>query len=48
LQERVEQVIQRFEVMRDRAGRLISAAERIFPPGRTETMRKEPGPTDSA
>ena len=39
-QDRVEQVIQRFEVMRDRADRLISAAERIF--GRSESVRKEP------
>jgi hypothetical protein len=42
LQDRVEQVIQRFEVMRDRADRLISAAERIFGPGRTESVRSEP------
>src|SRR5580658_8297983 len=42
LQDRVEQVIQRFEVMRDRADRLITAAERIFGPGRSETVRAEP------
>jgi hypothetical protein len=42
LQDRVEQVIQRFEVMRDRADRLISAAERIFGPGRSESVRAEP------
>jgi hypothetical protein len=48
LQDRVEQVIQRFEVMRDRADRLISAAERIFGPGRTESVRKEPVPEEPA
>jgi hypothetical protein len=48
LQDRVEQVIQRFEVMRDRADRLISAAERIFGSARTESVRKEPAPGDPA
>jgi hypothetical protein len=46
LQDRVEQVIQRFEMMRDRADQLIRAAERIFPPGRAETMHKEPEATE--
>jgi hypothetical protein len=45
LQDRVEQVIQRFEMMRDRADQLIRAAERIFPPGRSETTHKESGPS---
>jgi hypothetical protein len=48
LQERVEQVIQRFDVMRDQADRLIRAAERFFPPGRSETTHKDTGPADSA
>jgi hypothetical protein len=42
LQDRFEQVIQRFEVMRDRADRLISAAERIFGPARSGSVRTEP------
>ena len=46
LQDRVEQVIQRFEMMRGRADQLIRAAERIFPPGRTETTHKEPEATE--
>jgi hypothetical protein len=47
-QDRVEQVIQRFEVMRDRADRLLSAAQRIFGPGRTESARRESARKESA
>jgi hypothetical protein len=36
--------MQRLEQMRDRAGRLISAAERIF--GRPESVHAEPVRTD--
>ena len=32
-------------MMRDRADQLIRAAERIFPPGRSETTHKESGPS---
>jgi hypothetical protein len=42
LQERVDQFIQRLSVARDQADRLISAAERIFTPARSETARSEP------
>jgi hypothetical protein len=48
LQDRVEQVIQRFEVMRDRADRLISAAERIFGPARSESVRTQPAHEEPA
>jgi hypothetical protein len=48
LQDRVEQVIQRFETMRDRADQLIRAAERVFQPGRAETTRKESAPAAPA
>ena len=33
-------------MMRDRADQLIRAAERIFPPGRAETVHKEPEATE--
>jgi hypothetical protein len=48
LEERVEEFIRRFEFVRERAGRLISAAERIFPAAQTETTHKEPGAESSA
>jgi hypothetical protein len=32
-------------MMRDRADQLIRAAERIFPPGRSETTHEESGPS---
>jgi hypothetical protein len=38
-------------MMRDRAAQLIRAAERIFPPGRSETTHEESGsgaPADPA
>ena len=34
-------------MMRDRADQLIRAAERIFPPGRSETTHKEREVTES-
>jgi hypothetical protein len=42
LQERVDQFIQRLSVARDQADRLISAAERIFIPARSERVHSEP------
>ncbi len=53
LQDRVDQFIQRLSVARDQAGRLISAAERIFAPARPEPAHAEPspdepGPTETA
>ena len=52
LQDRVDQFIQRLSSARDQAGRLISAAERIFAPAPPEPVHSEPasepGPADSA
>jgi hypothetical protein len=42
LQDRVDQFIQRLSAARDQADRLISAAERIFTPERSEPARSEP------
>jgi len=44
LQDRVEQVRQRFEQARDKADQLIIAAECIF--GRSERVHKEPAPEE--
>jgi hypothetical protein len=57
LQDRLGQFIQRLSAARDQADRLISAAESIFTPARSETTRSgpahseppgEPGPADPA
>jgi len=52
LQDRVDQFIHRLSSARDQAGRLISAAERIFTPAPPEPVHSEPasepGPADSA
>jgi hypothetical protein len=42
LQDRVDQFIQRLSSARDQAGRLISAAERIFTPAPPEPVHSEP------
>jgi hypothetical protein len=42
LQDQVDQFIQRLSVARDQADRLISAAERIFTPVRSERIHSEP------
>jgi hypothetical protein len=41
LQDRVDQFIQRLSAARDQADRLISAAERIFTPARSEPASPE-------
>jgi hypothetical protein len=53
LQERADLFIQRLSAARDQADRLISAAERIFTPARSEPVHSEPspgepGPADTA
>ena len=52
LQDRVDQFIHRLSSARDQAGRLISAAERIFTPAPPQPVHSEPasepGPADSA
>lgn len=52
LQDRVDQFIQRLSSARDQAGRLISAAERIFTPAPPDPVHSEPasepGTADSA
>lgn len=47
LQDRVDQFIQRLSVARDQADRLVSAAERIFTPARSEPVHSEPPPGES-
>lgn len=42
LQDQVDQFIQRLSAARDQADRLISAAERIFTPARSERIHSEP------
>jgi hypothetical protein len=52
LQNRVDQFIRRLSVARDQADRLISAAESVFTPARSEPVHRdpaaEPGPADPA
>jgi DNA repair exonuclease SbcCD ATPase subunit len=47
LQDRVEQMLQRFNLARDRADELISQAERIFGAGRTQPKHADPAPPEA-